>query len=125
MDHEHEHDHVHNHRHKRITRKVIVLSAFLAILLMPLAEARSLKRGCESEFSVQGKRDAKKLSEEEPEEDLLTFTLLHVNDIHSHFEEVNVNLGTCKVRLSNRFQPLNLPSVYLKEPTDIYFKEHT
>ena len=118
-------DHEHNHRHKTIMQKVIVLSAFLAILILPLAEARSLKRGCESEFSDQGKRDAKKLSEEEPEEDLLTFTLLHVNDIHSHFEEVNVNLGTCKVRRSNRFQPLNLPSVYLKEPTDIYFEEHT
>ena len=101
MDHEHEHDHVHNHRHKTIMQKFIVLFAFLAILILPLAEARSLKRGCETEFSVQGKRDAKKLSEEEPEEDLLTFTLLHVNDIHSHFEEVNVNLGTCKVRLSN------------------------
>ena len=113
MDHEHEHDHVHNHRHKTIMQKVIVLSAFLAILIMPLAEARSLKRGCESEFSVQEKLDTKKLSEEEPEEDLLTFTLLHVNDIHSHFEEVNVNLGTCKVRLSNPFQPLNLPTYTL------------
>ena len=101
MDHEHEHDHVHNHKHKRITQKVILLSVFLAILLLPLAEARSLKRGCESEFSDQGKRDAKRLSEEKPVEDLLTLTLLHVNDIHSHFEEVNVNLGTCKVRLSN------------------------
>ena len=116
MDHEHEHDHAHNHKHNRITQKVILFSAFLAILLLPLAEARSLKRGCESEFSDQGKRDAKRLSEEEPEEDLLTFTLLHVNDIHSHFEEVNVNLGTCKVRLSNPFQPLNLPHPYLKEP---------
>ena len=113
MDHEHEHDHVHNHRRKRITQQVILLSAFLAILFLPQAEARSVKRGCESEFSDQGKRDAKKLSEEEPEEDLLTFTLLHVNDIHSHFEEVNVNLGTCKVRLSNPFQPLNLPTYTL------------
>ena len=110
MDHEHEHDHAHNHKHNRITQKVILFSAFLAILLLPLAEARSLKRGCEPEFSDQGKRDAKKLSEEEPEEDLLTFTLLHVNDIHSHFEEVNVNLGTCKVRLSDPFQTLNLPT---------------
>ena len=107
MDDEHDHDHVHNHRHKTIMQKVIVLSAFLAFLILPVAEARSLKRG--SEFSDRGKRDAKKLSEEEPEEDLLTFTLLHVNDIHSHFEEVNVNLGTCKVRLSDPFQPLNLP----------------
>ena len=37
--------------------------------------------------------------DEEPsnaEDDFLHLTLLHVNDIHSHFEEVNVNTGTCK-----------------------------
>ena len=26
----------------------------------------------------------------------LKLTLLHVNDIHSHFEEVNINTATCK-----------------------------
>lgn len=26
----------------------------------------------------------------------VTLTLLHVNDIHSHFEEVNVNTGRCR-----------------------------
>ena len=26
----------------------------------------------------------------------LNLTILHVNDVHSHFEEVNVNTGTCK-----------------------------
>ena len=26
----------------------------------------------------------------------VTITLMHVNDIHAHFEEVNVNTGRCK-----------------------------
>ena len=34
--------------------------------------------------------------------DLLHLTLLHVNDIHSHFEEVNVNTGTCKEEMKRR-----------------------
>ena len=29
-------------------------------------------------------------------------TLLHVNDVHSHFEEVNVNTGTCKDDMKER-----------------------
>jgi 2',3'-cyclic-nucleotide 2'-phosphodiesterase (5'-nucleotidase family) len=36
------------------------------------------------------------------EDDLLHLTLLHVNDIHSHFEEVNVNTGTCKDDMKSR-----------------------
>ena len=112
-------EHYHDHRHKKIRGKV-VLSLVATFLLLPLTESRSLRGGCE--FS--SKEQTRNMTRGD-QEDLLTFTLLHVNDIHSHFEEVNVNLGTCKVRLSNRFQPLNLPSVYLEEPTDIYFKEHT
>ena len=30
------------------------------------------------------------------ETDQLRITLLHVNDIHAHFEQVNVHTGTCK-----------------------------
>ena len=29
------------------------------------------------------------------EEPALTFKLIHINDIHAHFEEVNVNTGRC------------------------------
>ena len=60
-------------------------------------------------------------SEDEPEDvvdDLLHLTLLHVNDIHSHFEEVNVNTGTCKEEMKRRgesvsYTHLTLPTILL------------
>ena len=81
---------------------MVLLLFFSVFLFFPLADSRSV-RGCEEESSLkEGKTgdDEKKNSKEE-QGDLLTFTLLHVNDIHSHFEEVNVNTGTCKVKLSS------------------------
>ena len=95
-------------RHEYVRGKMVLLLVFAVILSLPLAQSRSV-RGCEEEFSPkEGKTqdEEKNPTVKEEQGDLLTFTLLHVNDIHSHFEEVNVNLGTCKVRLSNSFQPL-------------------
>ena len=101
MEHEHWHEHEHKHRHVKIRGKM-VLFLVLAILNLPLAESRSVRRGCEEGFP-KPKTDKKMQNSTSKEEqgDLLTFTLLHVNDIHSHFEEVNVNTGTCKVKLSS------------------------
>ena len=96
----------HEHRHKYIRGKMVLLLVLLVILLLPLADSRSV-RGCEEESSSkEGKTEEEKKNSTSKEEqgDLLTFTLLHVNDIHSHFEEVNVNTGTCKVKLSSSFQ---------------------
>ena len=90
-----EHYHDHDHRHKKI-RRMVVLPLVATILLLPLTESLSLRGGCEEEFSSKERNMTRG-----DQEDLLTFTLLHVNDIHSHFEEVNVNTGTCKVKLSN------------------------
>ena len=101
MEHEHWHEHEHKHRHVKIRGKMI-LFLVLAILNLPLAESRSVRRGCEEEISPKQKFDKMQNSiSKEEQGDLLTFTLLHVNDIHSHFEEVNVNTGTCKVKLSS------------------------
>ena len=101
MEHEHWHEHEHKHRHVKIRGKM-VLFLVLAILLLPLAESRSARRGCEEEISPKQKFFKMQNSTSKEEQgDLLTFTLLHVNDIHSHFEEVNVNTGTCKVKLSS------------------------
>ena len=33
-------------------------------------------------------------------------TLLHVNDVHSHFEEVNINTSTCKYEVDYLFQKI-------------------
>ena len=101
-----EHYHDHDHRHKKI-RSRVVLPLVATILLLPLTESRSLRGGCEEEFS--SKEQTRNMTRGD-QEDLLTFTLLHVNDIHSHFEEVNVNTGTCKVKLSN--PPLPVLSLY-------------
>jgi len=82
----------------KIKGKMILLFV-LAILNLPLAESRTARRGCEEEFSPKLKTEKKMQNStyaKEEQGDLLTFTLLHVNDIHSHFEEVNVNTGTCK-----------------------------
>ena len=51
------------------------------VFIQPYTHSRSL-HGCE-DSGFQGTES-------------LHMTLLHVNDIHSHFEEVNVNTGTCK-----------------------------
>ena len=51
--------------------------------------------GCEEEL----RSTLHPTQEEEEQRNTLHITLLHVNDIHSHFEEVNVNTGTCKVGL--------------------------
>ena len=101
-----EHYHDHDHRHKRI-RSNVVLPLVATILILPLTESLSLRGGCEEEFS--SKEQTRNMTRGD-QEDLLTFTLLHVNDIHSHFEEVNVNTGTCKVKLSN--PPLPVLSLY-------------
>ena len=96
----------HEQRHKYIRGRMVLLLVFLVISFLPLADSRSV-RGCEGEFSPKEEKtgDEKKNSTSEEEQgDLLTLTLLHVNDIHSHFEEVNVNTGTCKVKLSSSFQ---------------------
>ena len=94
----------HEQRHRKIRGKMVLLLVLNLLLLPLLAESRSA-RGCEEEFSSKGETAEKKkmqsLTSREEQEDLLTFTLLHVNDIHSHFEEVNVNTGTCKVKLSS------------------------
>ena len=94
----------HEQRHRNIRGKMVLLLVLNLLLLPLMAESRSV-RGCEEEFSLIGKTAEKKkmqsLTSREEQEDLLTFTLLHVNDIHSHFEEVNVNTGTCKVKLSS------------------------
>ena len=60
----------------------------ILLLLLHIIDGRS-RRGCEEEKSG-GEKEV---------EELFKITLLHVNDIHSHFEEVNVNTGTCKVIL--------------------------
>ena len=91
----------HEHRHKQIRSKMVLLLVFSVFLFFPLADSRSV-RGCEEESHLkEGKSDDEKKNSKEEQGDLLTFTLLHVNDIHSHFEEVNVNTGTCKVKLSS------------------------
>ena len=105
MEHEHWHEHEHRHRHRKIRGKMILTLVF-AILNLPLAESRTVRRGCEEEFSPKLKTEKKmqnSTSAKKEQGDLLTFTLLHVNDIHSHFEEVNVNTGTCKVKLSSPY----------------------
>ena len=61
----------------------------LLLLLLLQSSAGRSRRGCEEEKSG-GEKEV---------EELFKITLLHVNDIHSHFEEVNVNTGTCKVIL--------------------------
>ena len=103
MEHEHWHEHEHEHEHKHVKiRGKMVLLLFLAILLLPLAESRTVGRGCEEEFpKLKTDKKMQNSTSKEEQGDLLTFTLLHVNDIHSHFEEVNVNTGTCKVKLSS------------------------
>ena len=106
-----EHYHDHDHRHKKIRSKVVVLPLVATILLLPLTESLSLRGGCEEEFS--SKEQTRNMTRGDQEEDLLTFTLLHVNDIHSHFEEVNVNTGTCKVKLSSSIQIVRLPNPIL------------
>ena len=92
----------HEQRHKYIRGKMVLLLVLLVIFcFLPLAESRSV-RGCEEESKEVKTEDEKKnLTSKEEQGDLLTVTLLHVNDIHSHFEEVNVNTGTCKVKLSS------------------------
>ena len=94
----------HEQRHRKIRGKMVLLLVLNLLLLPLMAECRTL-RGCEEELSPIGKTVEEKkrqnLTSREEQEDLLTFTLLHVNDIHSHFEEVNVNTGTCKVKLSS------------------------
>ena len=104
----------HKHRHRKIRGKMVLLLV-LTLLLLPLAESRSV-RGCEEEFSAKRQTDKEKMqnsTSKEEQEDLLTFTLLHVNDIHSHFEEVNVNTGTCKVKLSSSLLIVRLPNPLL------------
>ena len=106
----------HEHRHKYIRGKMVLLLVLLVIFcFLPLAESMSV-RGCEEESSpkegkteeekknpkeVKTEDEKKNSTSKEEQGDLLTLTLLHVNDIHSHFEEVNVNTGTCKVKLSS------------------------
>ena len=103
----------HEQRHKYIRGKMVLLLVLLVIFcFLPLAESRSV-RGCEEESSPkEGKTEdeQKNLTSKEEQGDLLTLTLLHVNDIHSHFEEVNVNTGTCKVKLSSFSNLVRFPN---------------
>ena len=107
----------HEHRHKFIRGKMVLLLVFLVILFPPLVQSRSV-RGCEEEFPAKEGRteeeETKNSTSKEEQGDLLTFTLLHVNDIHSHFEEVNVNTGTCKVKLAFSFQNSQTPQPTFK-----------
>ena len=100
---------------------MVVLPLVATILLLPLTESLSLRGGCEEEFS--SKEQTRNMTRGD-QEDLLTFTLLHVNDIHSHFEEVNVNTGTCKVKLSSP-PCLFCPSITQKHCTGVSPKLQT